>query len=198
MERALSIFQITAVSRIGAFEVPGCPDWREIALEERLKSTSGFGRSRRLSPSLGMSLGDECHENLHRGHVQRSPRHFGVTKTFFPRPRLAGRGPCCSKQRAGAVRDTGSQPNSSRESHRVSVLSPGESLVLDASLGLTASTGAEEQEPSELAEVERRHLLRTLERCGWRIKGRGNAAERLGLSPSTLRDRMRKLGIQRP
>ena len=37
-----------------------------------------------------------------------------------------------------------------------------------------------------------------LERCRWTIEGRGQAAERLGLSPSTLRNRMRKLGIKRP
>ena len=50
----------------------------------------------------------------------------------------------------------------------------------------------------DLAEVERAHIERVLQRCGWRVKGPGNAAERLGLNPSTLRGRMRKLGIQRP
>ena len=32
----------------------------------------------------------------------------------------------------------------------------------------------------------------------WKIKGPGNAAELLGLKPSTLRYRMKKLGITRP
>ena len=41
-------------------------------------------------------------------------------------------------------------------------------------------------------------LTEVLEHCGWKIKGSGNAAERLGLKPSTLRYRMNKLGIQRP
>jgi Bacterial regulatory protein, Fis family len=35
----------------------------------------------------------------------------------------------------------------------------------------------------------------TLQACGWRINGTGNAAERLGLHPNTLRFRMKKLGI---
>jgi formate hydrogenlyase transcriptional activator len=46
--------------------------------------------------------------------------------------------------------------------------------------------------------VERGHLLEVLAECQWRINGPGNAAERLGLNPSTLRFRMRKLGIVRP
>ena len=33
---------------------------------------------------------------------------------------------------------------------------------------------------------------------GWKIKGDNNAASRLGLKPSTLRARMKKLGIERP
>jgi len=46
--------------------------------------------------------------------------------------------------------------------------------------------------------VEREHILRVLERCGWRISGPGNAAVVLGLEPSTLRSRMDKLDIRRP
>jgi len=40
--------------------------------------------------------------------------------------------------------------------------------------------------------------LGVLERCAWILEGRGQAADRLGLRPSTLRNRMRKLDIQRP
>ena len=32
----------------------------------------------------------------------------------------------------------------------------------------------------------------------WKVKGPGNAAERLSLNPSTLRGKMKKLGIVRP
>ncbi len=46
-----------------------------------------------------------------------------------------------------------------------------------------------------LDEVQRLHIESTLRRCGWRINGSGNAAERLGLHPNTLRFRMKKLGI---
>ncbi|MGE5362274.1 MAG: sigma 54-interacting transcriptional regulator [Bacteroidales bacterium] len=46
--------------------------------------------------------------------------------------------------------------------------------------------------------VERDHITQVLEACHWRINGEGNAAERLGLHPSTVRFRMKKLGIKRP
>ena len=45
--------------------------------------------------------------------------------------------------------------------------------------------------------VEREHIQDVLRDCEWRINGRGNAAERLGLHPNTLRFRMKKLGIAR-
>jgi formate hydrogenlyase transcriptional activator len=37
-----------------------------------------------------------------------------------------------------------------------------------------------------------------LQRCGWRISWKANAAAVLGLKPSTLRSRIQKLGIHRP
>ena len=40
-------------------------------------------------------------------------------------------------------------------------------------------------------------IRRTLEETNWKISGGGGAAEVLGLNPSTLRARMRKLGIKR-
>jgi PAS domain S-box-containing protein len=46
-----------------------------------------------------------------------------------------------------------------------------------------------------LDEVERKHILQILARCEGRIAGPGGAAEILGLNPSTLRSRMKKLGI---
>lgn len=48
-----------------------------------------------------------------------------------------------------------------------------------------------------LEELERDHILRTLEQTGWRVEGPYGAAKALGLNASTLRTRMRKLSIQR-
>ncbi len=49
-----------------------------------------------------------------------------------------------------------------------------------------------------LESVERDHIRQALEFSNWRIEGSHGAAKVLGLHPSTLRFRMRKLGIRRP
>ena len=46
--------------------------------------------------------------------------------------------------------------------------------------------------------LKRGYFQRILAHAGWRIEGRGGAAELLKLHPNTLRFRMRKLGIERP
>jgi transcriptional regulator with GAF, ATPase, and Fis domain len=52
--------------------------------------------------------------------------------------------------------------------------------------------------PLTLAAVERQHIVRVLQATHWTIEGPGGAARQLGLHPSTLRSRMRQLGITRP
>ncbi len=46
-----------------------------------------------------------------------------------------------------------------------------------------------------LEDVTSRHIRMVLEKAGGRINGPGGAADRLGLHPNTLRNRMKKLGI---
>jgi formate hydrogenlyase transcriptional activator len=48
-----------------------------------------------------------------------------------------------------------------------------------------------------LGEMERRHIAEILKRTGWRIDGPNGAARLLELNPSTLRSRIKKLGIRR-
>ena len=48
-----------------------------------------------------------------------------------------------------------------------------------------------------MEEVERRHIQSVLEKTGGRISGSGGAADLLGLKPTTLSSRMKKLGISR-
>jgi formate hydrogenlyase transcriptional activator len=77
--------------------------------------------------------------------------------------------------------------------------------VLDAVGLLAGSVDAAGAEPAHavaasdgtLEEVERAHIRRVLEAAGWQVEGDDGAAHRLGLNPSTLRGRMRKLGIRR-
>ena len=92
---------------------------------------------------------------------------------------------------------------------RALILSQGPALVVDSALvgvaGDRAGTGPSvrpagttDATATTLAKAERAHIRRICEACGWRIKGPGAAAERLGLNPSTLYFRMKKLGIKRP
>jgi formate hydrogenlyase transcriptional activator len=48
-----------------------------------------------------------------------------------------------------------------------------------------------------LEELERAHIIKTLELTGWRVSGERGAAKLLGLKPTTLDARMKKLGITR-
>jgi formate hydrogenlyase transcriptional activator len=71
--------------------------------------------------------------------------------------------------------------------------------VLDASelfAGPTSAAGAEPAGDDTLEEIERAHIRRVLDAADWRIEGDRGAARKLGLNPSTLRGRMRKLGIR--
>jgi len=49
-----------------------------------------------------------------------------------------------------------------------------------------------------LAAVERDYIVQVLEQTRWKVSGKNGAAEILGLDRSTLRARMRKLGIHQP
>lgn len=57
---------------------------------------------------------------------------------------------------------------------------------------------APERVSQTMEEVERAHILSVVESRNWKISGKGNAADILGLNPSTLRSRMKKLGLERP
>ena len=77
------------------------------------------------------------------------------------------------------------------------ILSPGRVLMLDDSW----TKPVPDVSPAtceSLAATERAHIIAILESTGWKLKGKNNAAERLGMNPSTLRSRMKKLGIHRP
>jgi len=52
--------------------------------------------------------------------------------------------------------------------------------------------------PKTLEKVEHDHIVRILEQTHWKVSGKNGASEILGLNSSTLRARMRKLGIRKP
>ena len=48
------------------------------------------------------------------------------------------------------------------------------------------------------AQIQREGILHALERTDWRVSGPRGAAAALGLKPTTLESKMKKLGIRRP
>ena len=84
---------------------------------------------------------------------------------------------------------------------RALILSHGPALQVDEALGVTAAasrTPSARPPAGTLEDVERAHILGVLKECQWVVEGSGQAADRLGLRPSTLRHRMKKLRIRRP
>ena len=81
---------------------------------------------------------------------------------------------------------------------RALILSSGPTLAVDAAVLDTSGTAAPAGSRGTLDDVQRAHIEAVLRQCGWRVAGKGNAAERLGMKRGTLQFRMKKLGIERP
>jgi DNA-binding NtrC family response regulator len=89
---------------------------------------------------------------------------------------------------------------------RAMVLTRGPFLELPPDVLLHADAGSEPSAvgplgaapagPVSLEDVRKQHLLRALDQCGWVIEGPAGAARMLGMQPSTLRSRLKKLGVQ--
>ncbi len=89
---------------------------------------------------------------------------------------------------------------------RASILATGP--VVDVPPSLVSSRVAAPRQPPgatvddgallTLAEAEARHIRQVMDQLGWIVAGKGGAADVLGLPESTLRSRMKKLGIARP
>jgi formate hydrogenlyase transcriptional activator len=75
------------------------------------------------------------------------------------------------------------------------IVTTGETLTVPM---LDETVAAAATPPQTLADSERQLILRALESRRWKIKGPNGAAAALGLNPSTLYSRMKKLGIRTP
>jgi transcriptional regulator of acetoin/glycerol metabolism len=76
---------------------------------------------------------------------------------------------------------------------RAMILSRGSTLHIK--LGHPALRPQVTNTAGTLVEAERDHILQALERCSWRIRGSNAAAELLGVKPTTLESRIKKLGL---
>jgi DNA-binding NtrC family response regulator len=76
---------------------------------------------------------------------------------------------------------------------RAMILATGKELEIP----LPQPAGASSTASARLDDIERAHIRSVLDATGWRIRGAGGAADRLGLAPTTLESRMVKLGLTR-
>ncbi len=78
------------------------------------------------------------------------------------------------------------------------ITTSGPSFRLAGQLSSPLSVDSKNEPLKDLAAMESEHILRVLQETGWRIEGPSGAASILKLHPSTLRFRIKKLGIRRP
>jgi len=82
---------------------------------------------------------------------------------------------------------------------RALILSKGGPVTFGPFLGPRSEESAaapdETDSPLPLEEAISRHIQRVLRQTGGKVHGAGGAAELLGINPSTLRSKMRKLDI---
>ncbi len=81
---------------------------------------------------------------------------------------------------------------------RAVILSSDGKLQIDDSIPAISGRPVTRPEGIKLKDVEKAHILSILEESNWIIDGPRGTAKKLGLAPSTLRDKMKRLGIMRP
>jgi PAS domain S-box-containing protein len=79
---------------------------------------------------------------------------------------------------------------------RAVILSSGSELEPGRFIAEVSGPAGQSQIPT-LEELERDHIVSVLELTGWRVRGENGSAALLGLKPTTLEARMKKLGIER-
>lgn len=82
---------------------------------------------------------------------------------------------------------------------RAAILSNDETLIIPGFESRTQKTKQPiTNKDLSLNAAQRDHILKVLEQCSWKISGPKGASAFLDLKPSTLRDKMKKLGISKP
>ncbi len=112
-----------------------------------------------------------------------------------------GRGPWSLTASARAAIRAGAWRGNVRELvnllERATILTQSGPLVLDPPGRRVPAPPTPDEPMVTLDEAQRRHIRRALDLAGGRISGAGGAAELLGMKPTTLQSRMKKLGVSR-
>ena len=153
--------------------------------------------------------------------LRERPEDIGLLVHYFVRRyatkigRKITRVPTETMERLVAYRWSGNVRELENVVERAVILSPGPDLEIGPEIlsaapmatpepvaaDLRARAAANETCDSggsqSLQEIERSHIVAVLKQTRWRVDGPNGAAQALNLNPSTLRSRMKKLGIRR-
>ena len=83
-------------------------------------------------------------------------------------------------------------------SGRPAVRGPQTGLPADLEEPRGQAAGSKALSQAEWTHHERDNIIAALQQAGWRVSGRGGAAEILGVKPTTLASRLKRFGIERP
>jgi transcriptional regulator with GAF, ATPase, and Fis domain len=132
---------------------------------------------------------------LERATILAPSARLGPERMDVPRWNLRAPGGTSAPVRAPSGAADASRPDEAVDSpERPSWVAPGEGAV---SPGYGASASAQAPLVATLEEAERGHIREALTRTGGRIYGPRGAAALLGLKPSTLQSRIKRLKIER-
>jgi formate hydrogenlyase transcriptional activator len=80
---------------------------------------------------------------------------------------------------------------------RAMILSQNGVLEYGEWIPVQKTSGTSKSSTGKLNDVEKDHIIEVLNKTGWKVSGEKGAAKILGLNPTTLEARMKKLGIKR-
>lgn len=126
---------------------------------------------RELSESMGKSIAHIDPSSMDAMLAYHWPGNVRELRNLIERAMILGRGPVLHVQ-------VNAMPSPAARSRREESAAP--------------------TQGGTLMEREREQILQSLQQTGWRIRGPGGAAERLGIKPTTLESRMKRLGLKRP
>ncbi len=80
---------------------------------------------------------------------------------------------------------------------RALILSVGDTLEYGDWIPFAKNTGTDQASSLKMEDVEKEHIVTVLDQTNWKVSGEKGAAKILGLNPTTLESRMKKLEIKR-
>ncbi|HET9040976.1 MAG TPA: sigma 54-interacting transcriptional regulator [Gemmatimonadales bacterium] len=132
---------------------------------------------------------------LARHFVLKYAARFGKTIETIPAETLAA---LSAYDWPGNIRELGNVIERSVIVSRGGTLELGDWIVPQAPRAAPSGAGPAAAGGGTLEQLERARILEALEQTRWRVSGPKGAAVRLGLKPTTLESRMKRLGIVRP